>query len=274
MKKMLKLFTPTSPASGMSVQMAAKAAQLNAITLHASIRCFSTNAGGEAKHWLPLKKGGEQRNGHVCIPSPLRGRVRVGVQHLHLLNTFKLFVTCLTALLVSVFTMPLQAAPDDDFGRLFSRQNERKNLDILRQNQKLKVVTSQDNLQTEIADIEPPELPDPIIMQGYVKRSDGSSTIWINNKAVREDSSVDNAQIGRLNPQKNNAGASSDSLNVKIPASGKNIRLKAGQVYMPETNQIRELKTVEKEKQLNLEETGVIGDDVHPSNVQTENKIE
>lgn len=252
MKKMLKLFTPTLPARGMSVQMAAKAAQLN-----------------------PLKRGREQCNGHVCIPSPLRGRARVGVQYLHPLNTFKLFVTCLTALLVSVFTMPLQAVPGDDFGRLFSRQNERKNLDILRQNQKLKVVTPQDALQPESTeDVEPPELPDPITMQGYVKRSDGSSTVWINNKAVQEDSSVDNAQIGRLNPQKNNAGASSDSLNVKIPANGKHIRLKAGQVYMPETNQIRELKTVEKEKLLNLEETGVIGDDAHPSNVQTENKIE
>lgn len=230
---------------------------------------------------LPLKWGGYKRDAkisipsqsgarvgltstaflHLDIPSPSRGRVRVGVQYLHLLNTFKLFVTCLAALLASTLTMPLQAAPDDDFGRLFSRQNERKNLDVLRQNQKLKVVTPQDGLQQESTeDIEPPELPDPITMQGYVKRSDGSSTVWINNKAVREDSSVDNAQIGRLNPQKNNAGASSDSLNVKIPASGKNIRLKAGQVYMPETNQIRELKTVEKEKQLNLEETGVIND--------------
>jgi len=221
MKKMLKLFTPTPT--------------------------------------LPLKRGGGQRNGNVCIPSPLRGRARVGVQYLlHLLNTSILFVTCLTVLLASIFAMPLQAAPDDDFGRLFSRPNERKNLDILRQNQKLKVATPQDSLQPEsTTDAAPPELPDPITMQGYVKRSDGSSTLWINNKAVREDSAVDDVQIGRLNKRAGSV-AGSDSLNVNIPATGKHVHLKAGQVYMPETNQIRELKTVEKEKLLNLEETGVI----------------
>ncbi|MFZ3088403.1 MAG: hypothetical protein WA123_10110 [Methylotenera sp.] len=224
MKKMLKLFTPTLA--------------------------------------LPLKEGGAQCDGYVCIPSPLRGRARVGVQYLHLLNTFKLFVTCLIALLVSVFTMSLQAAPDDDFGRLFSRPNERKNLDILRQNQKLKVATPQDSLQSEsTADAAPPELPDPITMQGYVKRSDGSSTLWINNKAVQENSAVGDVQIGRLNKRAGSVQAGSDSLNVNIPATGKHIHLKAGQVYEPETNQIKELKLLEKEKRLSLEETGVIGDD-------------
>ncbi|MDP3742890.1 MAG: hypothetical protein Q8Q76_00935 [Methylotenera sp.] len=286
----MKLFTPTLPVKGMSVQLAAKAAQLNAITLHASIRCFSTNAGGEAKYWLPLKWGGDKRDAKIRIPSPLRvgskpsaytssaisipspcrGRVRacpvldtgVGVQYLHHLNTAKLFVTCLTALLVSVFTMPLQAAPDDDFGRLFSRQNERKNLDFLRKNQKLKVITPQDLQPDPLVSAAPPELPDPITLQGYVKRSDGASTLWINNQAVQEDSAIDNVQIGRLKGQQNKAGAGSDSLNVKIPANGKQVRLKAGQVYMPETNQIVELKTVEKAKRLNFEETGVIYDGV------------
>jgi hypothetical protein len=57
---------------------------------------------------------------------------------------------------------------------------------------------------------------------------------------------------------------SSDSLNVKIPATGKHIRLKAGQIYEPETNQIKELRQLEKEKQLRLEETGVVGNEISP----------
>lgn len=169
------------------------------------------------------------------------------------------------ALCASLGALQLQAAPDDDFGRLFSRANERKNLDILRQNQKLKVITPQDNIQTEPLAVEvPPELPEPITMQGYVKRSDGASTLWINNKAVQEDSAIDNVQIGKLNKQTGSAQTGADSLNVKIPANGKHIRLKAGQVYEPETNQIKELKLLEKEKQLRLEETGVIGNEVTP----------
>ncbi|MDO9282926.1 MAG: hypothetical protein Q7T88_11150 [Methylotenera sp.] len=169
----------------------------------------------------------------------------------------------MTLLIASFFTS-LQAAPDDDFGRLFSRQNERKNLDFLRKNQKLKVITPQDLQPDPMVSAAPPELPDPITLQGYVKRSDGASTLWINNQAVQEDSAIDNVQIGRLKAQQNKAGAGSDSLNVKIPANGKHVRLKAGQVYMPETNQIVELKTVEKAKRLNLEETGVVGSEFTP----------
>jgi len=103
-------------------------------------------------------------------------------------------------------------------------------------------------------------------LQGYVKRSDGTkSTLWINNQPVQEDSMLDNVQIGRLNQRGSSKKAvyvkgGADSLEIKIPANGKHIRLKAGQVYEPETNQIKELKTVEKEKRLNLEETGVIDD--------------
>ncbi|MBC7696772.1 MAG: hypothetical protein H7Z70_00240 [Bacteroidia bacterium] len=164
-------------------------------------------------------------------------------------------------LLAMLFTMQAHAATDESFGRLFTRPNERSNLDYLRQNQKLKIVNPQNDPQQDaIKNDIPVELPDPITLQGYVKRSDGTkSTLWINNQAVQEDSIVNNVQIGRLNSRngsKINQGT--DGLDLKIPANGKHIRLKAGQVYEPETNQIKELKTVEKERRLNLEETGVI----------------
>lgn len=213
---------------------------------------------------LPLQWGGNKRDARISIPSPLRGRVRVGVQYSQLTNTLKMITTLLTTLLMASFFTSAQAAPDDDFGRLFSRQNERKNLDVLRQNQKLKVITPQDTQPDPLAITAPPELPNPITMQGYVKRSDGASTLWINNQAVQEDSAIDNVQIGRLKGRKNKAGTGSDSINVKIPANGQQVQLKAGQVYMPETDQIVELKTVEKAKRLNLEETGVVGSEVSP----------
>ena len=182
----------------------------------------------------------------------------MGVPCLTPLTTYKISVTGLAALLASLLTMPLQAAPNDDFGRLFSRPSERKNLDIMRQNQKLKVITQQDLQRESSAENEPVELPEPVTLQGYVKRSDGSTTLWVNRKPVQENSAVDDVEIGHLTKQgvvKN----SSDSLNVKIPATGKHVRLKAGQMYEPETNQIKELRQLEKEKQLHLEETGVIG---------------
>lgn len=182
-------------------------------------------------------------------------RDSVGMPCLQFLSTYKIFVT---SLLASLLAMPLQAAPDSDFGRLFSRPGERKNLDIMRQNQKLKVMTQQDLQQESASGDQPVALPDPVTLQGYVKRSDGSTTLWVNSKPVQENSEVDDVEIGHLTKQQGVVKNSSDSLNVKIPATGKHIRLKAGQMYEPESNQIKELRQLEKEKRLNLEETGVI----------------
>jgi hypothetical protein len=179
------------------------------------------------------------------------------------MNTLKsstVFVGLLALnLFASLFVAQVQAEPNEALGRLFSKPNERNNLDFLRQNQKLKIInTPTEPQQGETVETTQAELPAPITLQGYVKRNDGTkSTLWINNQAVQEGGTIDNVQIGRLNQRSN---ATPDALNLKIPANGKHIRLKAGQVYEPDTNQIKELKTVEKEKRLNLEETGEIGD--------------
>jgi hypothetical protein len=169
---------------------------------------------------------------------------------------YGLTIFLLPAFLIGLASMPLQAAAEDDFGRLFSSQAERKQLDILRQNQKLIVVSPQKSTQLERVAV---ELPEPVTMQGYVKRSDGSTTLWINNKAVQENTTQSDVEIGRLNKQKDLTKNGADSLNVRIPATGKNVRLKPGQVYEPETNRIVESRLLEKEKQLLLQETGFIG---------------
>lgn len=174
---------------------------------------------------------------------------------------YGLTIFLLPAFLIGLASMPLQAVAEDDFGRLFSSQAERKQLDILRQNQKLIVVSPQKNTQLEPAAV---ELPEPVTMQGYVKRSDGSTTLWINNKVVQENTTQSNVEIGRLNKQKSSTKNGADSLNVRIPATGKNVRLKPGQVYEPETNRIVESRLLEKERQLLLEETGLIGNEAAP----------
>lgn len=173
--------------------------------------------------------------------------------------------TLAVSLILASSLLPTSAnAAPDDFGRLFSRPTERKNLDVLRQNQKLKVITSQDIAPADIAiSAAPAELPGPVTLQGYVKRSDGAATLWINNKAVQEGSIVDDVQVGKLHNPKS-SGSNADSINVSIPASGKQIRLKAGQRYEPESNEVRELQVVEKAKRLNLQESGHIGNEVAP----------
>lgn len=175
------------------------------------------------------------------------------------LSGFSVFL--LPVFLIGLIFMPLQVAAEDDFGRLFSSSAERKKLDTLRKNQKLRVASPQKNRPLEpVAD----EMPAPVTLQGYVRRSDGPTTLWVNNKAVQENSAQDDVEIGQLSKQKNLAKSGSDSLNVRIPATGKNVRLKPGQVYDPETNRTVELRLLEKEKQLRLEEVGVIGNEASP----------
>jgi hypothetical protein len=176
------------------------------------------------------------------------------------LKLYKMRLSLLAGLLISILTLQVQAETTGQFGRLFTKPSERTNLNVLRQSQQLKVVTPQDKPDPEDgAEAESVALPNPVTLQGYVKRSDGASTLWINKQAVQEDSSVDDVKIGRLNQQGfSKKGTGVEGVDVKIPANGKKIHLKAGQMYEPETNQIIELQVVEKAKRLNLEETGVI----------------
>jgi hypothetical protein len=180
---------------------------------------------------------------------------------LHINNRSGSTVFLLAVFLIGLTSVPLQAAAEDDFGRLFSSQAERKKLDILRKNQKLIIASPQQSARLEPA---ADELPEPVTLQGYVKRSDGSTTLWINNKTVQENSIQDDVEIGRLSKLNNSAKNGSDSLSVRIPATGKSVRLKAGQVYEPETGRIVELRLLEKEKQLRLEEAGIIGNETAP----------
>jgi len=173
----------------------------------------------------------------------------------------KLLFHVLVFSLMSVGFSVIQAAPNDDFGRLFSKPAEREKLDKLRQSQQLKVATPHE--ESPESDTEPlaVDTSTPITMQGYVKRSDGvKGTLWINNQAVQEGDAVDNVQVGRINRRGFSTKAASTE-GVDVQASGKKIRLKAGQVYEPETSQIKELQVVEKARRLRLEEAGVIGGD-------------
>ena len=71
--------------------------------------------------------------------------------------------------------------------------------------------------------------------------------------------------MGRVNQRGfSKKGASTEGVDVKIPVTGKQIRLKPGQMYEPENNKIYEMQIVEKTKSLELEQSGVINSDETP----------
>ncbi len=183
----------------------------------------------------------------------------------------------LISLCMSTFVLQVQAETNEQFGRLFSKPNERSNLNVIRQNQKLKTISAQEAQQPAmVIPAEPAELPDPITLQGYVKRNDGGgNTLWINGQAVQENSNVDSVKIGKLNQSGfSKKGTSTEGVDVKIPANGKHIRLKAGQIYEPENNKIYEMQVVEKAKRLRLEQGGTIIDSDNFSRSSSDNNQE
>ena len=144
-------------------------------------------------------------------------------------------IACLMLMfLVLPFAQISQAA--QPMGRLFSSPAERSALDYLRQTKKPNIA-----IQPEISEqqVEPEArvLPSAINMQGYVKRSDGKQgTVWINDQAIQENSGNQDVQVGKL-PENGNR------IPIKLPANGKHLTLKAGQVYDPENNRVREARS-------------------------------
>ena len=166
-------------------------------------------------------------------------------------NFFKLII----CLIISLFITPLQAAPNDEIGRLFSSQTERKALDLSRQNQKLtviklpKIIAPETTINSRFL-----ESFEPITLQGYVKRSDhAENTLWINHRTVPEVSIINHIRVGHLQPHKrSDLSNNSLSLIINVPENGKQVRLKVGQTYYPESGEIRELQVVEKINRLRL----------------------
>ena len=137
-------------------------------------------------------------------------------------------------LLLLLLLIPAVASAADTLGRLFTTPAERASLDAQRQIRKVpELVDANKTEETAVA----PTLPSTISVQGYVKRSDGKKgTVWINQTPVQEDASTANVEVGKLKPDGN-------QVQLKLPATGKKLSLKAGQVYVPETDNISESST-------------------------------
>lgn len=144
------------------------------------------------------------------------------------------FFTFYLVITAQILSLPTAQAAQP-MGRLFSSPAERSTLNHLRQTKKVMIATPETpTQQTESAAV---ILPDAINMQGYVKRSDGKQgTVWINNQAMQENSSNKDVQVGTL-PENGNR------VPLKLPANGRRLTLKAGQVYDPENNRVSEARS-------------------------------
>jgi hypothetical protein len=130
-------------------------------------------------------------------------------------------------ILAASVLVPGSAAAQDKLGRLFFTPAERSSLDAQR-----KLAGDQANRPVR-KDPDLPKAPPPRMMtlNGVVRRSDGETTIWVNNQPVHErfrDMDVMPGSITR------------EAVAVQLPGSGRRVRLKVGQSVDSSTGEVEE----------------------------------
>lgn len=145
----------------------------------------------------------------------------------------------LIIIMMQLMNMQIVAAAEEPVGRLFSTLEQRSYLDALRESKKNQPAEVAAVVKANVIQRKPMVmvLPDAINVQGYVKRSDGKKgTVWVNGEAIQEHSGSKDVQVGRL-------PVNSNRVPIRIPANGKRLTLKAGQVYDPQKNRVRESRS-------------------------------
>lgn len=101
----------------------------------------------------------------------------------------------------------------EPLGRLFFTPEQRAQMDVARAQR------SRATLEAAIEEQAP--LPEIVTFHGIVRRSDGKSTVWMNDRAIN-----DGAEAGRLPPPRPRADG---SIMLELPQSERRINLKVGQ---------------------------------------------
>lgn len=123
----------------------------------------------------------------------------------------------LLALTAFIAAVPLAPAAEP-LGRLFFTPQQRATLDTARKQKNRATIATEETQEAAPA----PPVPETITVQGVVRRSDGKSTVWINNRAVNEGGKAGSASVVRTDRP-------DGSLTVHVPQAGRDVDLKVGQ---------------------------------------------
>lgn len=135
-----------------------------------------------------------------------------------------------TFIAIMLLLITSQVSATDDFGRLFTTQEQRHELDVLRYHKEVVQVDielDQDVESNKEANKEPGQ---PIRLKGIIYRKDGNNAAWINNaNTLRGDLSLENIKVEAKD-------ISPDHVRITLPEGRKTIRLKVGEQYLPDND--------------------------------------
>jgi hypothetical protein len=127
------------------------------------------------------------------------------------------------ALLLALLIAPAMASADS-LGRLFYTPAQRTQLDDARSHRSTAVPD---------AAAEVPQPQPALTYHGVVRRSDGKSTIWINNRPITDGQSLSGvAVLGRVRPD--------GALQLQLPEGKRAVDLKVGQTLEVDTGSVAE----------------------------------
>jgi len=130
------------------------------------------------------------------------------------IREWKSSLTVCCALAAAATSVPAPA--QERIGRLFFTPAQRASLDVAR-SQRARAALSTEKPEQEAAPV-----PQTITYSGVLRRSDGKTTVWINNQPVHDRESAGAAAIvGRVRPD--------GSVTLQVPQSGRSVILKPGQ---------------------------------------------
>ncbi len=125
-------------------------------------------------------------------------------------------MTRLLALACALLLGAGPAAAAEPLGKLFFTPAQRASLDVAR-SQKSRVTLSAEKNEEEAA-----PTPEVVTYGGMVRRSDGKTTIWLNNRAVQGNERAGGTSIvGRVRPD--------GGVSLQHPQTGRSVDLKPGQ---------------------------------------------
>jgi hypothetical protein len=117
---------------------------------------------------------------------------------------------------LAAVALPSPAPAQERIGRVFFTPAQRASLDVAR-SQRARTALATDKTEQEATLV-----PQTITYSGVVRRSDGKTTVWINNQAIHDrESSGAAAIVGRVRPD--------GSVTLQVPQSGRSVSLKPGQ---------------------------------------------
>ena len=122
---------------------------------------------------------------------------------------------CLAGLAIAL-AIPAWAA-DPTIGRLFFTPSQRNSLDIAR-SQRTRVTVATETTQEVLQPV-----PQTITYGGMIRRSDGRSTVWLNNRPVHDGNAATGSPtiVRRVGPD--------GAVTLEVPQSNRQVDLKVGQ---------------------------------------------